>query len=79
MLHTDTGTPRRPSRAITRRPFITTGEAAARAHVSTSTIRVWIETGALPGIRVVGRMRIDPADLDALLKGTANFGRDPTR
>lgn len=48
-------------------------QAAARAGVSPSLVYAWCREGRLPHFRVGregrrGRIRIDPADLDALLR-----------
>jgi len=49
--------------------WITTTEAGRRANASKASIVRWVSGGALAGYKVVGRWRIDPADLDRLLAG----------
>ena len=61
--------PRNPTTTL--RPFLTVGEAAAKAYVVPSTIRAWIEADILKATRVVTRWRIDPQALDELLKGAS--------
>jgi hypothetical protein len=47
--------------------WITTTEAGRRARSSKASIVRWVSVGALAGYKVVGRWRVDPADLDRLL------------
>jgi len=51
------------------RAFLTCVEAAELADCSAEAIRRWCDTGILPARKIVGRWRIDPADLDRLLYG----------
>jgi DNA-binding transcriptional MerR regulator len=50
--------------------YLSTADAAARAGVSTATIRNWINAGILLAHQAVenGVVRIDPRDLDAALR-----------
>jgi excisionase family DNA binding protein len=41
-------------------------QAAKRMNVANSTVREWIASGRLPAVKVAGRLRVDPADLDRL-------------
>lgn len=54
-------TPARPK-------LLTTVAAAARLGVDPSTVRRWIEDGRLPAVKPGRDYRIDPADLDELLR-----------
>jgi hypothetical protein len=58
-------------------PFITPTEGARIAHVDPATIIGWVQAGALKGHKLVGRWRIDPDDLERLLKDANAQGRDP--
>ena len=69
----DTGR-RAPTRAR-RSDFLTVAEAAELASVEGATMRVWCATGAVKAVRVVGRWRVDAADLNELLHGRPS----PTR
>lgn len=45
---------------------MTVAEVADRLNVSERTVRRWIAEGALPATKIVGRVRISGADVDAL-------------
>lgn len=47
---------------------MTTEEVAHRLAVDPSTVRRWIDDGRLPAVKPGRRWRIDPADLDQLLR-----------
>jgi excisionase family DNA binding protein len=47
--------------------FLTIREAAANFHVSTRTVRRWIEDGEIPAYRVGRIVRIARSDLEAFL------------
>lgn len=48
--------------------YLTVRQVADRAGVTPKTVRRWIESGHLAAVRVGPRLiRIDPADVDALL------------
>jgi hypothetical protein len=49
--------------------WISTTEAGRRAKASKASIVRWVVVGLLSGHKVVGRWRVDPADLDRLLAG----------
>ena len=49
--------------------YISVTEAAARAGVSTWTIRLWSKRDPELGRKVFGRFRIDPRALEQRLKG----------
>lgn len=49
--------------------FLDTSQAAARAGVHRQTAMRWAEAGVVRAIKVVGRWRIDAADLERLLHG----------
>jgi len=56
-----------PSQA-SRRQYESVGDAAARAGVSTKTLRRWIASGQLAGYRMGPRLlRVDPDDVDRML------------
>ena len=57
------------------RPWLTTAEAAAHAHVSEKTVIRWCERYGLLGRLVGGRWRIDAGVLEAILQGEADGGR----
>lgn len=46
--------------------FLPVRRAALLAGVTAPTIREWIKTGRLPAVRLVGRLRVRLADLEAL-------------
>lgn len=48
--------------------LLTTDQVAARLAVDPSTVRRWIDDGRLPAVKPGGAWRIDPADLDELLR-----------
>lgn len=45
---------------------MTVADVADRLNVSERTVRRWIAEGALPATKIVGRVRISGADVDAL-------------
>lgn len=50
-------------------PLLTLEQAAERLAVGRTTIQAMVDSGELPVVAVTGRaIRIDPADLDALIK-----------
>ncbi len=55
--------------------LLTLREAAAFAVVSVSSLRRWIKGGLLPVYRAGRQIRIDKADLVALLRGTGSARR----
>jgi excisionase family DNA binding protein len=58
-----------------RRSYESLAEAAARTHVSTRTLRRWIADGRLNAYRAGPRLlRIDPADVDAMMKPSLTRG-----
>ena len=48
-------------------PLLTIPQAAATLQVSARTLRRLVDAGALPAVRVGRLVRIDPADLAALI------------
>ena len=54
-------------RSASRRPLLTINEAADFLNVSTRTVRREIDRGALAVVRIGRSIRIDPADLDAVI------------
>lgn len=48
--------------------LLTTNQAAKIVGVDSATIRSWIRTGKLPGFKLVGRVRVSKADVEALVK-----------
>lgn len=54
---------------MTRKSYESLAEAAERTHVSVRTLRRWIAQGRLNAYRAGPRLlRIDPEDLDAMMK-----------
>lgn len=49
-------------------PALTPVEAAARLGVAPATVRRWLASGELEGVRIVGRLRVAPEALDRLLR-----------
>jgi hypothetical protein len=49
-------------------PFLTCAQAARRLGVSGETLRAYCRRGLI-GRRLLGRYRLDPAEVDALLAG----------
>lgn len=62
-------------------PFLSVPEVAARLHVTSQTVRNWIDHGTLPAIRVGRAFRLNPRDVDDLLASTnaARVGRRSRR
>ena len=62
-----------PKSSVSSEPssFLTTQEAAARAGVSAASVRRWLREGTLDGVRVVGRLRVDAADLEQVITRAA--------
>jgi excisionase family DNA binding protein len=56
-----------PDRNTSRRPLLTVAESADFLNVSTRTVRRKIDEGALAVVRIGRSVRIDPADLEALI------------
>lgn len=56
-----------PDNSASRRPLLTINETADVLNVSPRTVRREIDSGALPIVRIGRSIRIDPADLDALI------------
>lgn len=53
----------------TAQPLLTLDQAAERLAVGRTTVQDMVDRGELPVVAVTGRaIRIDPADLDALIK-----------
>ena len=51
--------------------LISVRTAAEQADVSTQTVRRWIQSGALPALKISARLfRIDPDDLRDFLNGS---------
>lgn len=59
--------------------YISPNEAADRLQVSPKTIRKWCQARRLPYVKVGGRIRIRPADLELFVKryGSSSEDRDP--
>ena len=56
------------SPATTGHQLLTLAQVAHRMNVSRRTVFRWIESGALPAVRLGAVIRIDPADLDRLIQ-----------
>jgi excisionase family DNA binding protein len=48
--------------------FLRVSEVAQRLQLATPTVYALIRRGALPGVRVGGSVRVDPAALEAFLE-----------
>lgn len=48
--------------------LLTPAEVAELCNVTPATVRVWIRSGRIPGVRVGGRFRIHRLDLEKMLK-----------
>jgi excisionase family DNA binding protein len=55
-------------------PLLNIDQVAALLGLSTKTVRAHIREGELPSIRVVGRVRLAPADLRAYVAGHRTVG-----
>jgi integrase len=55
--------------------LLTTREVAAELGVSPSTVYKLCESGALPSVRIIGAIRVAPADLAAYVTAQKNAGR----
>jgi excisionase family DNA binding protein len=51
---------------------LTPAEAAAKLAVSPSSVRRWARSGALRAVRVGGRVRIEPSELDRFVRAAAS-------
>ena len=56
------------SPATTGHQLLTLAQVAHRMNVSRRTVFRWIESGALPAVRLGAVIRIEPADLDRLIQ-----------
>lgn len=56
-----------PDNNVSRRPLLTINETADVLNVSPRTVRREIDRGALPIVRIGRSIRIQPADIDALI------------
>jgi excisionase family DNA binding protein len=52
-------------------------DAAARLQLTEETVRDWLNTGKLKGIKLGKSWRIDPADIDRLLSEGSGRAPDP--
>ena len=64
--HRDTPTPLEP--------LLNIDQTAALLGICSKTVRRYIREGELPSIRVVGRVRLDPADIRAFVAGHRTVG-----
>ncbi|PTU55370.1 DNA-binding protein [Sphaerisporangium cinnabarinum] len=56
-------------------PLLTPAQVAVHLNVSTATVRNYLNSGELRGVRVGARWRVDPTDLEAWIE--RNKTRDP--
>lgn len=60
-----------PKRRHPMKQLISVRTAAEQADVSTQTVRRWIQSGALPALKISARLyRLDPDDLQDFLNGS---------
>lgn len=55
--------------------LLTVQEVAERLRLSTRTVRLWLQTGRLKGLRVGGRWRVRDSDLMEFLREAEEAGK----
>ena len=61
------------------KPFLSVPEVAARLHVTSQTVRNWIDQGTLPAIRVGRHLRYPEDEYEAWLKSLAKAEQTQAR
>ena len=59
-------------------PTMTPRQAAALLAVSDGTVRRWLAEGRLPGVRVGGRLRVEPEALETFVRSAGPDNQETT-